>query len=308
MARRLPPLKALPDFEAAARHLSFTKAADELHVTHGAVSRQVKALEEHLGVPLFRRLNRTLLLTDEGQAYVAVVRELLERLAEATDRLKKRDETGGLTVSTLGSLAIKWLVPRLARFRAAHPEIDVRLQANDAVVDFSRDDVDIAIRYGRGQYPGLKAERLMTEDFVPVCSPALLKGPHPLRTPEDLRHHALLHEEGTRIDWRMWLMAAGVEGVDPTRGPIYSHLTMVMLAAINGEGVALGRTALIAEDLAAGRLVKPFELALANEWAYYVVYPPRALARPKVAAFRNWLLEEAARDRAAESTAPSRAA
>ncbi len=297
MARRLPPLKALPDFEAAARHLSFTRAADELHVTHGAVSRQVKALEEHLGVPLFRRLNRTLLLTDEGQAYVGVVRELLERLAEATDRIKRRDERGGLTISTTGSFAIKWLVPRLARFRVAHPEIDVRLQANDALVDFSRDDVDIAIRYGRGQYPGLKSERLMTEDFVPVCSPALLKGPHPLRAPDDLRHYPLLHEEGTQIDWRMWLMAVGVEGVDPARGPIYSHGSMVMQAAINGEGVALGRTALIAEDLAAGRLIKPFELALAAEWAYYIVYPPRALARPKVAAFRNWLLAEAARDR-----------
>jgi LysR family transcriptional regulator, glycine cleavage system transcriptional activator len=315
MARRLPPLKALPDFEAAARHLSFTKAADELHVTHGAVSRQVKSLEEHLGVRLFRRLNRTLLLTDEGQAYVAVVRELLERLAEATDRIKRRDERGGLTVSTMGSFAIKWLVPRLGRFRVAHPEIDVRLQANDALVDFTRDDVDIAIRYGRGQYPGLKAERLMTEDFVPVCSPALLKGPHSLRAPEDLRHVArdlnrfpLLHEEGTQIDWRMWLMAAGVEGVDPTRGPIYSHSSMVVQAAINGEGVALGRTALIADDLAAGRLVKPFDLALATEWAYYLVYPPRALARRKVAAFRDWLLAEAARDRGAEKAAPTRAA
>ena len=209
---------------------------------------------------------------------------------------RKRDEQGGLIVSTMGSFAIKWLVPRLARFRAAHPEIDVRLQANDALVDFTQDDVDLAIRYGRGQYPGLKAERLMTEDFVPVCSPALLKGPHPLRAPEDLRHYPLLHEEGTRIDWRMWLMAAGVEGVDPTRGPIYSHSSMVMQAVINGEGVALGRTALIAEDLAAGRLVKPFELALPAEWAYYVVYPPRALARPKVRAFRDWLLAEVAPD------------
>ena len=302
------PLTALRAFEAFARLGKMSLAADELCVTHGAVSRQVKALEEHLGVTLFRRLNRTLLLTDEGQAYVAVVRELLERLAEATDRLKKRDERGGLTVSTSGSFAIKWLVPRLARFRTAHPEIDVRLQANDALIDFARDDVDIAIRYGRGQYPGLKAERLMTEDFVPVCSPALLKGPHPLRTPEDLRHYALLHEEGTQINWRMWLMAAGVEGVDPTRGPIYSHSSMVMVAAINGEGVALGRAALIAEDLAAGRLVKPFDLALAAEWAYYVVYTPRALTRPKVAAFRNWLLEETASDRDPESAAPSRAA
>ncbi|HLI12227.1 MAG TPA: transcriptional regulator GcvA [Alphaproteobacteria bacterium] len=298
MARRLPPLKALPDFEAAARHLSFTKAAAELHVTHGAVSRQVKSLEDYLGVPLFRRLNRALLLTDEGQAYVAVVRDLIERLAEASDRIKKRDEKGGLTVTTTDSFAVKWLVPRLARFRQAHPEIDVRLQANDQLVDFARDNVDLAIRYGRGSYPGVKSDRLLTEDFVPVCSPSLLKGKHPLRTPSDLRYHQLLHEEATQIDWRIWLMAAGVNGIDPSRGPIYSHASLVMQAAIAGEGVALGRTALIAEDLAAGRLVKPFDIALKAEYAYYIVYPPRMLERPKVAAFRDWLLEEAARDRA----------
>lgn len=297
MARRLPPLKALPDFEAAARHLSFTKAADELHLTHGAVSRQVKALEDHLGVPLFRRLNRALLLTDEGQAYVAVVRELLERLVEASDRIRKRDERGGLTVTTTDSFAVKWLVPRLARFRAAQPAIDVRLQANDALVDFARDDVDLAIRYGRGVYPGLKADRLLTEDFVPVCSPALLQGKHPLLRPADLRHHQLLHEEATQIDWRMWLMAAGVKGVDPSRGPIYSHASLVMQAASNGEGVALGRTALLSEDLASGRLIKPFDIALKADYAYYVVYPPHAAERPKVAAFRDWLLAEAARDR-----------
>jgi LysR family glycine cleavage system transcriptional activator len=296
MARRLPPLKALPDFEAAARHLSFTKAAEELHVTHGAVSRQVKGLEDFLGVPLFRRLNRALLLTDEGQAYVATVRELLERLGDATDRLRRRDEQGGLTVSTTMSFTIKWLVPRLARFREKHPEIDVRVGADDRLIDFARDGIDIGIRYGRGEYPGLKAERLITDDFVPVCSPALLTGRHPLRKPADLKHHALLHEMGTQVDWRMWLMAAGVQGIDPTRGTVYSHSSMVTQAAVNGEGVALGRTALIEEDLAAGRLVKPFDITLKAEYAYYIVYAPRALERPKVKAFRDWLLEEAKRE------------
>jgi LysR family transcriptional regulator, glycine cleavage system transcriptional activator len=299
MLRRLPPLKSLPDFEAAARHLSFTKAAEELHVTHGAVSRQVKGLEEHLGVRLFRRLNRALLLTDEGQAYLPVVRDMLERLAEATGRLKQRDRAGELTVSTTASFAAKWLVPRLARFRSGHPEIDVRLQANDNIVDFARDDVDIAIRYGRGRYSGLSVERMMTEDYAPVCGPALLKGPHPLRRPTDLRHHALLHEEGAEIDWRMWLMAAGVTGVDLSRGVKYSHSSLMIQAVIANEGVALGKSALIAEDLAAGRLIKPFDIKLKAEWAYYIVVPPGALARPKIAAFRNWLLAEAARERSA---------
>ncbi len=241
-------------------------------------------------------------MTDEGQAYLPVVRDMLERLAEATGRLKQRDRAGELTVSTNASFAAKWLVPRLARFRSGHPEIDVRLQANDNIVDFARDDVDIAIRYGRGRYSGLSVERMMTEDYAPVCGPALLKGPHPLRRPTDLRHHALLHEEGAEIDWRMWLMAAGVTGVDLSRGVKYSHSSLVIQAAIANEGVALGRSALIAEDLAAGRLTKPFDIQLKAEWAYYIVVPPGALARPKIAAFRDWLLAEAARER---SAAPS---
>ena len=298
MARRLPPLKTLPDFEAAARHLSFTKAAEELYVTHGAVSRQVKSLEDFLGVRLFRRLNRALRLTDEGQAYVAAVRELLEGLADATERVRKRDEQGALVVSTTMSFTIKWLVPRLARFREQHPEIDVRLQAEDRLIDFARDGVDIGIRYGRGQYPGLKSERLTHDDFVPICSPALVKGEHPLRTPSDLKHYDLIHEMGTQIDWRMWLMAAGAEEIDWTRGPVYSHSSFVIQAVINGEGVALGRTALISDDLAAGRLVIPFDIPLKAEYAYYITYLPRALARAKVRAFRDWLLEEAAKDHA----------
>ena len=292
MVRRLPPLNALPDFETAARYLSFTKAAEELHVTHGAVSRQVKSLEEYLGVPLFRRFNRALRLTDEGQAYARSVCELLDSLAEATDRLRTHKGTSGLTVSTTYSFTIGWLVPRLARFRALHPEIDVRLQANDQMVDFVRDNVDLAIRYGRGQYRGLGVERLMGDDYVPVSSPALLKGEHPLKKPSDLRHHVLLHEEGLEVDWRMWLMAAGVEGVDASRGPIFSHWAMAVQAAIRGEGVALGRRALIEEELAAGKLVHLFDLRLKAQMAYYIVYPPRAIERPTVRAFRDWLVAE----------------
>lgn len=298
MARRLPPLNALPDFETAARYLSFTKAAQELHVTHGAVSRQVKSLEDYLGVPLFRRLNRALRLTDEGQAYAGTVRELLDALAEATDRLRDRKKASRLTVSTTYSFTIGWLVPRLARFRALHPEVDVRLQANDQMIDFVRDNVDLAIRYGRGQYPGLAVERLMGDDYLPVSSPALLKGTNPLKKPADLRRHVLLHEEGTEVDWRMWLMAAGVEGVDASRGPIFSHSAMAMQAAIRGEGVALGRRTLIEEELAAGQLVRLFDLRLKSQMAYYIVYPPRAIERPKVRALRDWLLAEANPDAA----------
>lgn len=293
MARRLPPLNTLPDFEAASRHLSFTKAAEELHVTHGAVSRQVKSLEDYLGLRLFRRLNRALRLTDEGQAYARSVREILDSLAEATRRLRTPRESGALTVSTTYSFTIGWLVPRLGRFRALHPEFDVRLQANDHVIDFARDNVDLSIRYGRGHYPGLATARLIGDDYVPIASPKLARGKHPLKKPEDLRHHVLLHEERTEVDWKMWLMAAGVEGVDATRGPVFSHSIMAIQAAIRGEGVALGRTTLIEEELAAKQLVRLFDLRLKAEMAYYVVCPPQALEQAKVSAFRDWLLAEA---------------
>ncbi len=295
MSRPLPPLNALRAFDAAAHHLSFTRAAEELFVTHGAVSRQIRALEEWLGVPLFRREHRGVVLTAAGQAYAQVVREAFDGLAEATARLRDRERTGTLAVTTLDSFAAKWLVPRLARFRAAHPDIDVRLSSSDDVVDLVREGFDLGIRYGRGEYPGLEAERLMTEDLFPVCSPALC-AEKPLDEPADLRHHTLIHDD-MRQDWRMWLMAAGLEDIDPTRGPAYVHSHLVILAAIQGEGVALGRGALVADDLAAGRLVKPFDISLPADFAYYVVYPPGALARPKVRTFRDWLMAEAERDR-----------
>lgn len=290
----LPPLKALQFFEAAGRHLSFTRAAHELHVTQAAVSHQIKNLEGRLGVQLFRRLNRRLLLTEEGQIYLPAVREALRHIGHATEQLLAMHKTGVLTVSVLPSFASKWLVPRLHKFRERYPDVDVRVSAFEWLVDFGRDEVDLAIRYGRGKWPGLRADPLLTEDVFPVCSPALLEGRHPLRLPRDLRHHTLLHDDFSREDWRIWLTAAGVDDVEPGRGLSFSHTSIMLEAAESGQGVALGRTPLVADDLARGRLVKPFDISLPADYAYYVVCPVEAAERPKIVAFREWLLAEAA--------------
>ena len=204
--------------------------------------------------------------------------------------------TGVLTVSTLHSFAANWLVPRLKRFRDLRPDVDVRITTTDHVVDFGREDVDVAIRYGRGNWPGLEVVRLMTEELFPVCSPALLEGGPPLKRPEDLGHHTLLHDE-MREDWRMWLMAAGARRIDPARGPGFGHSNLVIQAAVAGEGVALGRSVLVADALAAGRLVKPFDISLPAEFAYYVVSPKATANRPKVKAFRDWVVAEVGGER-----------
>jgi LysR family glycine cleavage system transcriptional activator len=304
MARRLPPLNALKAFEAAARHLSFSKAADELRLTHGAVSRAIRDLEKELGRPLFVRTTRSVKLTPAGASYAAEVRSALDRIAAATAVVREQPSSGVLNVGTIDSFAARWLVPRLARFRRQHPDIDVRLSGTERLADFVTDGIDIAVRYGRGQYPGLTAELLMKEDLVPVCSPKLLEGQHPLRSPADLRHHTLIHDD-FMTTWAMWLAMAGIEGIDATRGPIFSSSNLAVQAAVQGEGVVLGRTALIADDLAAGRLVRPFALSLPAELAYYVVYPPPAITRGKVKAFRDWLLAEAAPE-ALRAPSPSR--
>jgi LysR family transcriptional regulator, glycine cleavage system transcriptional activator len=292
MPRRLPPLNALPSFEAAARHLSFSRAADELHVTHGAVSRAVRNLEDHLGVQLMIRATRSVRLTPIGASYAAEIRDALEHLATATSAATGQ-ASGMLSVSALDSFAARWLVPRLFRFRRAHHDIDVRLATSERLADFASDGIDIAIRYGRGQYPGLAAELLMKEDVFPVCSPRLLDGPYPLRTPADLASHTLIHDD-FHVDWAMWLRSAGIEGVDPHHGPTFLSSDLAVQAAVQGEGVVLGRSALVGDDLAAGRLVRPFEFSLPASLAYYVVYPPRALQRANVKAFRDWLIAEVA--------------
>lgn len=292
MARRnLPPLNSLPSFEAAARHLSFSRAADELHVTHGAVSRAVRNLEDHLGVQLMVRASRSVRLTPIGASFAAEIRDVLEHLAAAASATTGQS-SGIVSVSTIDSFAARWLMPRLFRFRRAHGDIDVRVAMSEHLVDFVSDGIDIAIRCGGGQYPGLSAELLMTENHFPVCSPKLLKGRYPLSTPADLRGHTLLHDVFT-VDWAIWLRSAGIDDVDPCRGPTFLSSDHAIQASIRGEGVVLGRSALVADDLATGRLVRPFDLSLPAGFAYYVVCPPNALKRPTVKAFRDWLIAEA---------------
>lgn len=291
-SRQLPPLSALVAFEAAARHLSFTRGARELHVTQAAVSHQVRALEEDLGVPLFLRRTRALRLTDEGTRLLPVVRDALDRLDEVGRSLRGGATPHTLRVSAVPSLTARWLVPRLGRFRELHPDIDVLLAPTAELADFGRGEADIGVRYGRGVYPGLRSDRLFGEELVPVCSPALLRGPRALREPGDLRHAVLLHDE-VHDDWRRWLLAAGVSGVDPTRGPVYIDSSMLVQAAMAGQGVALARRRLAELELAEGRLVRLFAISLPVEFAYYVVSPEATAERPKIRAFREWLLAEA---------------
>ena len=297
--KQLPPLNALRVFEAAARHLSFTKAAEELHVTPGAVSQQIKALEDFLQTPVFRRQKRSLLLTDEAQASLPVLREGFDKLVEAGEILSRKADAGRLTVSVAPSFASKWLVPRLDRFQEAHPDIDVWVSADMNVVDFAVDDVDIAIRYGPGRYAGLVTEHLMAEKIIPVCSPALLTGDNPIKRPEDLAHHTLLHDSGNDKDpgcptWPMWLKAAGVEHKHGDRGLKFNQSSLVIEAAVAGKGVALAKAALALADLEAARLVIPFDLTTPTEFSYYVVHPPSKASSPAVKAFKNWVLNEAA--------------
>ena len=300
MSANLPPLNALRAFEAAGRHLSFTRAAEELHVTPAAVGHQVKALEDTLGVKLFRRLTRAIALTDAGQALLPGLRDGFVSFEQAVGRLRGLEEGGVLTVSVAQSLMAKWLVPRLERFHEAYPDIDLRMLSTGRFVDFAREDVDLAIRHGLGRWPGLSVDLLLTDELFPVCSPALLEGPHPLKEPDDLRHHTLLHHALHKTifgdagpDWVTWLEAARVDGIDATHSLSLSPGSMVIQAAISGQGVALGQSVLVEADLAEGRLVKPFELAIPVDYAYYVVCPENAAERPKVAAFRQWIMEEA---------------
>jgi LysR family transcriptional regulator, glycine cleavage system transcriptional activator len=295
MPRRLPPLNALKAFEAAARHESFTRAAEELCVTQGAVSHQVKALEVELGLKLFNRERQRLVITEAGRAYLVVVRDAFDRIGDGTERLLQRQRGGALTVTTSPNFAAKWLVHRLSRFAEAHPEIDLRISATPHHVDFAREDIDLGIRHGDGTAPGLHVTRLCTEELFPVCSPKLLDGRNPLRTPSDLGRFTLLHVSD-RQGWQQWLDFAGVDRVDPSRGPVVNHASMAIDAAVDGQGVTLARTALAAWDLIGGRLVRPFEIAMPASYAYWIVCSKAVAKLPKIVAFSDWLLVEAAED------------
>jgi len=292
MTARLPSLNGLRAFEAAARHLSFTLAASELHVTQTAISHQIRRLEEELGIRLFIRQNRALALTAEARDYLPGVRAAFNDLRLATDRLLRKDDDKVLTVSTLASLAAKWLLPRLTDFQEQHPGIDVRITTSTSLVDFQRDNVDAAIRYGRGQWPGLRADWLMADELFPVCSPSLLRGDKPLRQPEDLKGYPLLHTSNANSDdWRLWLTAAGLPA-DIARQPgiTFDMIFMTIQAAIDGIGVAMGRTSYVQDDIAKGRLVVPFKIALPADAGFYLVAPEGRREAPKLAAFRDWMI------------------
>jgi LysR family transcriptional regulator, glycine cleavage system transcriptional activator len=297
--RRLPPLTSLRAFEAAARHLNFEKAGDELAVTASAVGQQVKALEAWLGRPLFHRLpSKGVALTGLGERYAESLSELLDRLHEATARALRPESSQVLTVSTLPSFAANWLIPRLGRLRERHPDLEIRVSVSSARTDFAREDVDVVVRFGRGNWPGLRSDLLMEEMFFPVCSTALLDDPsRPLREPSDLRYHTLLHEVVDSvpdyITWDRWLAAVGVEGIDTSHGPRFQHTFLSLQAAASGQGVALATNVLIGDYLDAGRLASPFPHEVRGTHQYYIACPEGSADRSAIVAFRTWLLAEA---------------
>ncbi len=294
MARRLPPLNGVKAFEAAARSESFTRAAAELNVTQGAVSHQVKALEDTLGLKLFQRERQRLILTAAGRDYLAVVRDALDRIAVGTERLLQGQQSGALTVSTSPDFAAKWLVNRLSRFAEKHPDVDLRVSATTHYADFARDDVDIAIRHGDGNWPGLDVQRLYAERLFPVCSPKLVAGRNRVTKAADLLKFSLLRLEDAK-NWARLFAAAGVKAaVGP--GPVLNRASMLIDAAIDGHGIALARTALAAWDLINGRLVRPIDVSLRVAHTYWIVCPKAVSNIPKIATFRNWVLAEAAED------------
>jgi LysR family glycine cleavage system transcriptional activator len=294
----LPAVGSLVVFEAVARRLSFTLASEELGLTQGAVSHHIKLLERKLGVLLFLRLPRRTTLTADGERFGQAVREGLDGIAATAKALRTRRKSPVLNVTVLSSFAFKWLFPRLLRFEELNPGIELRFNTTDELIDLGAGDSDAAIRYGRGQYPGLHVERVLGEETMrPVCSPALLERSPPLRRPADLRRHVLLHDEIPRIagwqpGWDTWLAAADIKSVDLSTGRRFGLAAATIQAAIEGMGVALGRSSLVQDDLAAGRLVSPFGPAVKSRFNYYFVCPRERLSEPKLGRFRKWLLEE----------------
>jgi LysR family glycine cleavage system transcriptional activator len=300
MSRQLPPLNALRAFEAAGRHLSFTRAARELHVTPAAVSHQIKTLEHYLRVRLFLRRRQGLQLTEAGERALPGVRAGFDRLARAVEGLRTTEQQRALTISIAPSLAAKWLVPRIDSFRRDYGGGEIRIDATERMADFRQDDVDVGIRYGFGHYPGLFVERLARQTIFPVCAPGLAHGDRPLREPADLYEHTLIHVDWARAglsapDWPKWLASAGVSGIDATHGPRFGQQSMAIQAAVAGHGVALASALLVADDLQAGHLVRPFEHALDGDATYSLVCLPEEADTPRIRLFREWLGHQMAR-------------
>lgn len=297
MYSHLPPLPAIRAFEAAARHGGFQSAGEELHVTAGAIAHQVKQLEAWLGVTLFQRLARGVVLTPAGKQYAEALRPLLNGLAEASEAVRRQGDERVVTVTSVPSLVARWLMPRLGHLRELHPEIDMRVLASLHPVDFVREGVDVAIRLGRGPYPGLKSDLLMEERFSAVCSPAFLAAAPDLRAPADLPRFPLLHDEAdTRIpdeiNWPRWLHAFGVTYTGPTR-PSFSHTYLTLEAAASGQGIALAAEPFVEEDLRSGRLVRAVPQQLSGPYRFHLLRLPEAEMRPAVKAFCDWIRDEA---------------
>jgi LysR family glycine cleavage system transcriptional activator len=293
MERRLPPLNGLRAFEAAARLLSFTRAAAELSVTQSAVSHQIRGLEERLGVPLFKRMPGALVLSETGEALLPIVTDAFDRLAEGVASVIEHEVKGVLTVNVSPSFAVKWLAPRLGHFRERFPGIELHLLTSNYYTDFAREGVDAAIRHGVGPWPGLRADRFLDDEVYPVCSPALLEGEHPIREPADLQHHVLL-DLINRPYWPRWLAAAGVPDLKPRDMILFDDIGFGLEAAAIGMGVAMGRSTILGDDLHHGRLVRPLALAMPGRYGFHLVCPEAIANRPKIARLRAWLKEEGA--------------
>jgi LysR family transcriptional regulator, glycine cleavage system transcriptional activator len=292
--KRLPALSALRAFEAVARTLSFTGAAKELHVTPGAISQQVRALEEQLGAALFRRSRRSVALTTAGSAILPDVQAGFESLSRILDDGWRRSQGRTLSISVAPSFASKWLLPRLPEFAARFPDIELRISATVGLVDFAREEVDLAIRFGSGPYPDLRTELLFAETLVPLCAPKIVTARRPLATPDDLRHFRLIHDlsipwRNGENGWTQWLRLAGASEVNANRGTRFSLAELALQAAIDGTGVVLGRLALARQDVAEGRLCRPFSLVLPLDMSYYLVMPKRRPDKPEIQAFKAWL-------------------
>ncbi len=300
-------MNALRAFEAAGRHRSFTLAAEELNVTQAAISHQVRALEDYFQQDLFLRQNRSLVLTSAAQNYLLAITQALNLVNDASRQLVRHDSETTLRVSTLPSFAAKWLLPRLAAFQANHPEIDILVSSRNELADLEREDIDVGLRFGVGEYAGLYSKRILHERKFPVCSPSLLSGDKPLSSPEDLKHHTLLHDEvfggDIEIDWQGWLERAGYPELATRRGPWFNDSSMLLTAAIAGQGIALARASLAVDDMAKGLLVKPFGPEVSTAYHYYFVTRPSLVDREPVRTFFTWIQEETQKTEAAIAAA-----
>ena len=302
MKRTLPPLNALRAFEAAGRLGSFKEAAAELHVTHGAVSQQVRLLEEWLGAALFERHNRRVVLTPAAEAYLAEVGPLFEQLSQATARYGLLETVSRtLSVNAPATFTLRWLVPRLAQFRAEHPDVDVKVETSNELVESLKEIYDVVIRGGPDTFYGYSMQLFLSEERLPVCSPALLQR-LPLRTPDDLREHTLLHTSSLPRLWPDWLARAQISALRPAAALTFDHFYLTLQAAIDGIGIAMGPTALVSDDLAAGRLVAPFAGPRLPSRSYCTYVPDGRSADDVIVLFRSWLEREGMRSRT--ETAP----